>query len=270
LYEILYPLDNIFFNFFNSPDKKTEKNKEATNYQTYTKRRILNKLRKKIVPFRFPIINNNRINFLHPIREIDPFDFNNKSELRLMIDTRILSTDYAIGKEEAFFLILSIRDIAELGSTWYKVIEEEIMPNPELYKKYKNYGIELYKDSSIKLLNFLGGIYRGIDPNKNYVQALPIKPLSIKKLENKILSDNRIDNYLKKARNYNPTNRLNTISTREKIKSITIGIAFKVLLLCNYIKEFPKQTEDGKYHIKINAFKFDKSKANNLLKKNLR
>jgi len=116
-----------------------------------------------------------------------------------MIDTRILSTDYAIGKEEAFFLILSIRDIAELGSTWHKVIEEEIMPNPELYKKYKNYGIELYKDSSIKLLNFLGGIYRGIDPNKKYVQALPIKPISIKKLENKILSDNRIDNYLKKS-----------------------------------------------------------------------
>jgi hypothetical protein len=267
LYEILYPLDNNFFNFFNSPDKKIGKNKEATNYQTYTKRRILNKLRGKIAPFRFPIINNNRINFLHPIKEIDPFDFNNKSEIRIVIDTRILSTDYATGKEEAFFRILNRRDIAELGSTWYKVIEEDINQNSELYKEYKNYRLKQYKDITIKLLNFISFRYRGTILNKKHIQAKPIAPITIKELENKILSDDRIDKYLKKIRNYNPTNRLNTISTRKKIKTTTTLIAFKVLCKCNYIKELPKVTADGKYHIKMNPFKLDKLKANRLLKK---
>jgi hypothetical protein len=257
-------LINNFFKFFCNPDRKLGTNKEATNYQTYTKKRILNKLREKIVPFRLPLFNNNSIIFLNPLKEIDPFNFNDKSRIKIAIDTRILLIDFSINKE-AFFIIPSRTKVENLGNTWDKIIKKDIVPTPELYKIYKNFRIDQYKDTVIKAYNIISFLYRGVEKTeKGFIVAKPIQPLHKKEFEDKILNESRLNKNLKKTKKYKPSNRKPTILTKQKIKDCVSLICFKTLVECNYIKQMPKLSDDGKYHIRINPFKLDKAKVNKL------
>jgi hypothetical protein len=202
--------------------------------------------------------------FLNPLKELDPFSFSDKTRIKIVIDTRILLVDFSIDKE-SFFIIPNMKDVEELGNGWDKVIKEEVIPNLELYKKYKKFRGDQYKDTVIKACNIIKFLYRGAYKTKdNKIVSKPIQPVNKNFFEDKILSDDRIDKYLKKARNYNPTNRSNTTSTRQEIKDTVSLICFKTLFNLKYIKQMPKLSNDGKYHIRINPFKLEEGKANKL------
>jgi hypothetical protein len=268
LYEIPLQLSNKFFNFFSYPDKKIGRNKKPTNYQTYTKKTILNTIRKTIVPLRFPIINNDIINFTQPLKEIDPLDFNTKSIIKIVIDTRILLTDYLTHEDAAAFICIpSMQEIETLGNAWDEVVKKDITPEPNLYKIYKNFRIDRYKDTLIKLRNIIYFMNRGPTTIKNgYIISRPIHPIHKEELENNLLDNNRINKDLKKYTNYKLSNRSDTISTIQKIKDIIISICFSSLFNDKYIKKFPTLSKDKKYHISINPFKINKQQANQLKK----